>query len=101
MKVTEAEIISQFPDAGAAPRYHLGYGLCFGHNETKAISMAVLDRALCQGGGAPSENGEFVLSHVDGIEAMGFAGHFKLPHCVTFQSSLDRMRKMQARHAGA
>jgi len=100
VKVTEAEIISQFPEAGETPRFHLGYGLCFGHNETKAISMAVLDRALRQGGGAPSEDGEFVLSHVDGIEAMGFAGHFKLPHYVTFQSSLDRIRKMQVRHAG-
>jgi alpha-D-ribose 1-methylphosphonate 5-triphosphate synthase subunit PhnI len=101
VKVTEAEIISQSHRAGEAPRFHLGYGLCFGHNELKAISMAVLDRALRQGGGAPSEDGEFVLSHVDGIESMGFAGHFKLPHYVTFQSALDRLRRMQERHAGA
>jgi alpha-D-ribose 1-methylphosphonate 5-triphosphate synthase subunit PhnI len=101
VKVTEAEIISQTHAAGEAPRFHLGYGLCFGHNETKAISMAVLDRAIGQRGNSPSEDEEFVLSHVDGIEAMGFAGHFKLPHYVTFQSSLDRLRKMQERHAGA
>lgn len=53
VKVTEAEIISQFPEPGGPPRYHLGYGLCFGHNEIKAISMAVLDRALAQGGERP------------------------------------------------
>jgi alpha-D-ribose 1-methylphosphonate 5-triphosphate synthase subunit PhnI len=101
VKVTEAEIISQSCEAGAVPRFHVGYGLCFGHNETKAIAMAVLDRALRQRGSAPSEDEEFVLSHVDGIEAMGFAGHFKLPHYVTFQSALDRLRKMRERHAGA
>ncbi len=25
------------------PAFTLGYGACFGHNEVKAISMAVLD----------------------------------------------------------
>lgn len=99
VKVTEAEIISQAHAAGEEPRFHLGYGLCFGHNEVKAIAMAVLDRSIAQGGGAPSEDGEFVLSHVDGIESMGFASHFKLPHYVTFQSALDRLRKMRERHA--
>lgn len=101
VRVTEAEVISQAHEAAGEPRFHLGYGLCFGHNELKAISMAVLDRAIGQGGAAPSEDAEFVLSHVDGIEAMGFAGHFKLPHYVTFQSALDRLRKMRERHAGA
>jgi alpha-D-ribose 1-methylphosphonate 5-triphosphate synthase subunit PhnI len=47
-----------------------------------------------------SENQEFVLSHIDGIESMGFCNHYKLPHYITFQSDLDRLRKAQ-KEAGA
>lgn len=94
VKVTEAEIISKKYSDRDQPRLTLGYGLCFGHNETKAIAMAVLDRAMqSEQPEAPSENQEFVLSHVDGIESMGFCNHFKLPHYVTFQSQLDRLRR--------
>lgn len=95
VKVTEAEVISKSYTDKDNPRMTLGYGLCFGHNEIKAISMAVLDRAMQSGPpAAPSEDEEFVLSHVDGIESMGFCNHFKLPHYVTFQSDLDRIRKV-------
>lgn len=99
VKVTEAEILSQkFENTGdGVPRFTLGYGLCFGHNEVKAISMAVLDKAMqATEPKAPSEDQEFVLYHIDGIESMGFCIHFKLPHYVTFQSSLDRVRRSQA-----
>lgn len=94
VKVTEAEIISETrDDSGDLPRFSLGYGLCLGHNETKAISMAVLDRSTqVEEPGAPSEDQEFVLLHTEGIESMGFCNHFKLPHYVTFQSALDRLR---------
>lgn len=96
VKVTEAEIISQSMTSEGTPKFTLGYGLCFGHNEVKAISMAVLDRATQTAEAqAPSEDQEFVLTHIDGIESMGFCNHFKLPHYVTFQSSLDRIRKTQ------
>jgi len=96
VKATEAEIISHAMTPEGTPKFTLGYGLCFGHNEIKAISMAVLDRAIqTEEPEAPSEDQEFVLSHVDGIESMGFCNHFKLPHYVTFQSSLDRTRKTQ------
>lgn len=95
VKVTEAEVISKSYTDKDNPRMTLGYGLCFGHNEIKAISMAVLDRAMqSERPTAPSEDEEFVLSHVDGIESMGFCNHFKLPHYVTFQSDLDRLRKV-------
>jgi alpha-D-ribose 1-methylphosphonate 5-triphosphate synthase subunit PhnI len=98
IKVTEAEIISSISLENGSPKFALGYGLCFGHNETKAISMAVLDRAMqAERPKYPSEDQEFVLTHIDGIEAMGFANHFKLPHYVTFQSSLDRLRQLQKR----
>lgn len=78
------------------PTFTLGYGACFGHNEVKAISMAILDRALQKGmkdgPSNPSEDPEFVLLHVDGIDSMGFCTHYKMPHYVTFQSDMDRLR---------
>jgi len=78
------------------PTFSLGYGSCFGHNEVKAISIATLDRTMkVEGGAAPSENQEFVLYHTDGIESSGFCSHFKLPHYITFQSTLDRLRAKQ------
>lgn len=98
--VTEAEIIAQYAEGekGAAPRLSLGYGLCFGHNELKAIAMGILDRATRSRAPqkAPAEDEEFVLCHIDGIEASGFVAHWKLPHYVTFQSTLDRLRRSQA-----
>ncbi len=96
--VTEAEIIARMDETEAktSPRFTLGYGLCFGHNEIKAISTAVLDRTMQNAAGAaPAEDEEFVLYHADGIEASGFTAHWKLPHYVTFQSVLDRLRRMQ------
>ena len=94
VKVTEAEVIAKFTGKDGIPKFTLGYGLCFGHNETKAISMAVLDRAMqAEEPKMASENQEFVLSHIDGIESMGFCNHYKLPHYITFQSDLDRLRK--------
>jgi alpha-D-ribose 1-methylphosphonate 5-triphosphate synthase subunit PhnI len=97
--VTEAEILARFTEKTDGPRFTVGYGLCFGHNEVKAISMAILDRSIQAGGGAsPSEDGEFVLSHIDGIESMGFCNHWKLPHYVDFQSDLDRLRRAKEIH---
>jgi alpha-D-ribose 1-methylphosphonate 5-triphosphate synthase subunit PhnI len=97
--VTEAEIIAHATAGADGPKFTLGYGLCFGHNETKAIAMAVLDRAIQSTEPAsPSEDAEFVLQHVDGIESMGFCNHYKLPHYVTFQSALDRIRKARKEH---
>ncbi|MDK2816888.1 MAG: alpha-D-ribose 1-methylphosphonate 5-triphosphate synthase subunit PhnI [Moorella sp. (in: firmicutes)] len=93
--VTEAEVIARLdtPGGKGKPQFTLGYGLCFGHNELKAISMAVLDRAMQSARPqVPSEDQEFVLSIVDGIESSGFAAHYKLPHYITFQSDLDRLR---------
>ncbi|MFP4110218.1 MAG: carbon-phosphorus lyase complex subunit PhnI [Desulfonatronovibrio sp.] len=91
--VTEAEIISSLCQEGDQPKFQAGYGICFGHNETKAISMATLDVSMrAEHPSYPSEDQEFVLMHIDGIESMGFANHFKLPHYVTFQSELDQLR---------
>lgn len=96
VKVTEAEVLARMQVEGGVPKFSLGYGLCFGQNEIKAISMAVLDRCTRTANpGSPAEDQEFVLYHTDGIEAMGFCNHWKLPHYVDFLSDLDRLRKSQ------
>jgi alpha-D-ribose 1-methylphosphonate 5-triphosphate synthase subunit PhnI len=93
------ETVNEEPPAAMAA----GYGLVFGRNERKAIAMANLDAAIRTGNGraegpaGPAEDEEFVLYHTDGIEATGFVEHLKLPHYVTFQSSLDRLREVQGK----
>lgn len=105
--ITECQIVATHGDGAAAgpPRIRLGYGACFGHHETKAIAMAMCDRALLDGEerGArhPVEDAEFVICHIDGIEAMGFCNHYKLPHYVTFASDLENLRASRAKLAGA
>lgn len=69
-----------------------GYGLIFGRNENKAIAMAIADASLNTEGDSPSQDEEFVLTHGDCLEMSGFISHLKLPHYVTFQSKLDRVR---------
>ena len=69
-----------------------GYGLIFGRNENKAIAMSIADASLETKGDTPSQDEEFVLTHGDCLEMSGFISHLKLPHYVTFQSKLDRVR---------
>ncbi|MDQ0204639.1 carbon-phosphorus lyase complex subunit PhnI [Pectinatus haikarae] len=96
---TEAEIVSPGSgyDKNGKSCLTLGYGFCFGHNETKAIAMGILDQSTRNASlvKAPAEDEEFVLYHIDGVEAAGFVNHWKLPHYVTFQSTLDRIRQAQ------
>ncbi|MEX3944483.1 carbon-phosphorus lyase complex subunit PhnI [Paraburkholderia sp. BR10937] len=104
--MTECEMVAMYEsdDSDGPPVFTLGYGACFGHNEVKAISMAVLDRSLQNGmrdgPTNPSEDPEFVLLHIDGVDSMGFASHYKMPHYVTFQSDMDRLRTTQEKAAG-
>jgi alpha-D-ribose 1-methylphosphonate 5-triphosphate synthase subunit PhnI len=95
IEVTEAEMITstKMPKKKAVQLYSIGYGLCFGQNDTKAICMGILDRAMrSPDGRSPATDQEFVLYHTEGIEAMGFTNHLKLPHYVTFQASLSNVR---------
>jgi alpha-D-ribose 1-methylphosphonate 5-triphosphate synthase subunit PhnI len=69
----------------------MGYGMVFGRNDNKAIAMSILDYFLGAGDGILN-NQEFVLLHGDSLEMNGFLSHLKLPHYVTFQSKLDRVR---------
>jgi alpha-D-ribose 1-methylphosphonate 5-triphosphate synthase subunit PhnI len=100
--LTECQMVNQFRGSKTAPpQFTRGYGLVFGFAERKAMSMALVDRAMRTGelGGeatAPAENVEFVLYHSDNIEATGFVEHLKLPHYVDFQNELEVIRRMRA-----
>jgi alpha-D-ribose 1-methylphosphonate 5-triphosphate synthase subunit PhnI len=98
--VTEAELICRDElqeDAGTPARFSLGYGFAFGHNERRAICMAILDRAMrAERVTAPAQDQEFVLQHIEGIEAQGFTNHWKLPHYVDFQAELAQLRSRRA-----
>jgi alpha-D-ribose 1-methylphosphonate 5-triphosphate synthase subunit PhnI len=100
LTLTECHMIS----TGAAgvetpPQFARGYGLTFGHCERKAMSMAIVDRALRDAEDAettaPVQDQEFVLYHSDNVEASGFVQHLKLPHYVDFQADLQLIRRLR------
>ena len=79
----------------------VGYGLVMGEDESKAIAMSVLDHSLrVDDPRYPTQDQEFVLYHIDGVEATGFISHLKLPHYVTFQSKLDSALRSMERKGG-
>jgi alpha-D-ribose 1-methylphosphonate 5-triphosphate synthase subunit PhnI len=99
--VTEVQMVNQFSgNQKMSPQFTRGYGLTFGYNERKAMSMALVDRAMrakefgeeIQG---IAQDEEFVLSHSDNVQAQGFVQHLKLPHYVDFQAELHLVRQMQ------
>ncbi|UJL45928.1 carbon-phosphorus lyase complex subunit PhnI [Virgibacillus sp. NKC19-16] len=76
--------------------FEIGYGACYGRNETKAIAMSILDQCLEHPeADFPTHDEEFVLLHIDSVESTGFISHLKLPHYVTFQSKLDSVRNVK------
>jgi len=96
-EVTECEAVVPVFAKRDDPQFAFGYGLCFGRNERKAIGMSILDAGIQLDGEEPAESAEFVLDVVDGIDSFGFIEHLKLPHYVTFQSTLDRIRSIRQR----
>ena len=101
LTVTECQMINQFTGSREAPpQFTRGYGLAFGQAERKAMSMAIVDRALKAGdlgesADYPAQQDEFVLFHADNVEAAGFVEHLKLPHYVDFQGELELVRKLR------
>jgi alpha-D-ribose 1-methylphosphonate 5-triphosphate synthase subunit PhnI len=100
--LTECETVNQFTGSKTEPpQFTRGYGLVFGQTERKAISMALVDRALRweelgeDNVGAPAQDAEFVLYHSDNVQATGFLEHIKLPHYVDFQSELELIRRLR------
>ena len=101
IQVTEVQMVNQFKGSKQLPpQFTRGYGLTFGHNERKAMSMALVDRALRAKEFGESIEGvaqeeEFVLYHSDNVEAQGFVQHLKLPHYIDFQAELNLVRQMR------
>lgn len=104
IEVAECEMINQFKGSKTTPpQFTRGYGLTYGHGERKAMSMALVDRALRarelgEDIVAPAQDEEFVLSHGDTVESSGFTQHLKLPHYVDFQSELVAVRALRAEY---
>lgn len=102
IEMTECQMINTFAgDAHHAPQFTRGYGVSFGYGERKAMSMALVDRALRakefgESGDSPANDEEFVLYHSDNVEASGFVQHLKLPHQVDFQADLSVLRQLRA-----
>lgn len=101
IQVTEVQMVNQFKGSkDLPPQFTRGYGLTFGYNERKAMSMALVDRALrakefgeeIEG---VAQDEEFVLYHSDNVEAQGFVQHLKLPHYIDFQAELNLVRQMR------
>jgi len=89
IRATEAEAIEDLDGPSEdRTRLDVGYGLCFGHNERKAIAMANLDIACRRADGDELE--QLLLLTTDGLDSGGFLEHLKLPHYVTFRSITDR-----------
>lgn len=104
VQLTECQMVNQFHgSAEVPPQFTRGYGLVFGQSERKAMSMALVDRALRADAFDeervnPAQDEEFVLSHCDNVQGTGFVEHLKLPHYVDFQAELDLVRRMRAEH---
>jgi alpha-D-ribose 1-methylphosphonate 5-triphosphate synthase subunit PhnI len=100
--LTECQMVNQFTGSkDVPPQFTRGYGLAFGHSERKAMSMALVDRALKarefgEATDYPAQQDEFVLYHSDNVEAAGFVEHLKLPHYVDFQGELELVRRIRA-----
>ncbi len=101
IQVTEVQMVNQFKGSKELPpQFTRGYGLTFGYNERKAMSMALVDRSLrakefgeeIEG---VAQDEEFVLYHSDNVEAQGFVQHLKLPHYIDFQAELNLVRQMR------
>jgi len=98
MAVSESEAVVPVYAKRDDPQFAFGYGLTIGRNERKAIAMTILDASIqLDSEDEPAENPEFVLDAIDGMDSFGFIEHLKLPHYVTFQSILDRIRAIRER----
>lgn len=97
VRVSQAEVTSK--EKGGF--LDLGFAATFGWNEVKVIAAATLDLNSAEAPVGSPVHEEFYLYHTESVEASGFCIHFKLPHYVTFQSTLDAMRDAKAKKAQA
>ncbi|MEM9159473.1 MAG: carbon-phosphorus lyase complex subunit PhnI [Verrucomicrobiota bacterium] len=101
IRVSESANISKIKTRkkDPVPYMSLGYGLCFGQNETKAICMGIVDRSnRIPGDGAPAISQEFSLYHLDGPDSKGFVNSLKAPAYAEMKTELDDLRAAIKRH---
>jgi alpha-D-ribose 1-methylphosphonate 5-triphosphate synthase subunit PhnI len=104
ISVTECVVLNKRlgkAEADDTPRFLKGYGLAFGRNERKAMAMAVLDitlrtKELGDDVAYPAQDEEFVMMHLDNIDASGMIQHLKLPHYVDFQAEVQSLDSLRA-----
>lgn len=93
IRLSTAELVSPFPDGEA--RLGLGFCATMGWNEVKTIAGAILDMEMSKPDAHPAHAEEFVLYHTEPVESSGFCIHYQLPHYVTFNSSLESLRRVR------
>jgi alpha-D-ribose 1-methylphosphonate 5-triphosphate synthase subunit PhnI len=93
IRVSQAEVVSSFGGSSDEPQLDIGFSATLGWNEVKTIAASMLDMAMDKPDPFPALSEEYVLYHTEPVESSGFCIHYKLPHYVTFQSSLEAMRK--------
>ncbi|MBC8171116.1 MAG: carbon-phosphorus lyase complex subunit PhnI [Anaerolineae bacterium] len=93
IRVSQAEVITSGGESGKAG-YQLGFAATMGWNEVKLIAASTLDLEMNNREPHPAHTEEFVMYHTEPVESSGFCIHFKLPHYVTFASSMDSVRKV-------
>jgi alpha-D-ribose 1-methylphosphonate 5-triphosphate synthase subunit PhnI len=91
VRVSQGEVITSDGDKQG---YQLGFAATLGWNEIKLIAASTLDMEMNNREPHPAHTEEFVMYHTESVEASGFCIHFKLPHYVTFASSMDSVRKV-------
>lgn len=102
IEATAVESVGTFnKDKDGQTKLTTGFGFCFGKNETKAISMSIIDLSLYNSSYAIGDETivasdfEMIMHHIDGIESFGFSNHYKLPHYVTFQADYQVFKSAQ------
>ena len=96
VRATETEAIEDLDGLDEdRTKFDVGYGMCFGHNERKAIAMANLDISAWRDRGRSALHQSILLT-TDGLDSSGFLEHLKLPHYVTFRSMVERKQAVKA-----
>ena len=95
IRVSQAEVVSTTGGTPEKPMLELGFCATLGWNEVKVIAASMLDLEMDKPNPHPAHKEEFVLYHTEAVEASGFCIHFKLPHYVTFSSSMDNIRQVR------
>ena len=95
IRTSQGEVVSTFSEKQKEGKLDLGFCATMGWNEIKVIAGSMLDMAMDLPEPHPSHTEEYVLYHTEIVESSGFCVHYKLPHYVTFNSTLDNLREVK------